>query len=72
MPTEQTEAERKAAREMLRALEGCHRLIERDYSDQRAAALEGHPIARDAREVWDATCAAIASYRHAAGIKTGE
>lgn len=48
-----------AAGGMREALEACHALIRRDYSDQRAAALEGHPIARDARDVWEKVCAVL-------------
>lgn len=46
--------------ELLAALVDCRDLIQREYSDPRSAALEGHPIAREARAVWDTTCSAIA------------
>lgn len=41
------------------ALRGCLALIRRDYYDQRAAALEGHIIAHDARKEWDQGWAAL-------------
>lgn len=41
------------------ALRGCLAVIRRDYYDQRAAALEGHIIAYDARKEWDQGWAAL-------------
>jgi len=41
------------------ALEACLKFIGAEYADERASAMEGHPLAKEARLVWDAGCAAL-------------
>lgn len=39
--------------QLLSALEACLAFIASEYADEEAKALDGHPIAREARKVWD-------------------
>jgi hypothetical protein len=55
----QSVSERNSHDELVAALRAALDLIKHEYSDPRASALEGHPISRVAREVWDQGWAAL-------------